>query len=292
MACVLFWSGNFVLGKFVSNDMQAIELNFFRWLGVLIVLSPLLVINKELIFKTIQKNFILMMTYALLGISGFNSFIYLGLQDTTATNALLINSSVPIIIIFLTALIFKQKISNMQISGIILSTLGVIFLVLQGDFNRIKSLEFNQGDMWIIIAGFIWALYSVLLKIRPKDLHGLDFIAAIVFLGTIVLFFFYVGFGFTVESTITSVSNNYIVILYVVFFPSILSYIFWHKGIHEIGADKTGQFTHLMPIFGSILAFIFLGETLEFYHLLGMLLIGFGIYLSLFLKVKTKKLET
>ena len=189
MACVLFWSGNFVLGKFVSDDMQAIELNFFRWLGVLIALSPLLVIRRKLIFKTIQNNFILMMTYALLGISAFNSFIYLGLQDTTATNALLINSSVPMIIIFLTAVIFKQKISKMQISGIILSTFGVIFLVLQGDFEKIKSLSFNQGDMWIITAGFTWALYTVLLKIKPKDLDGLDFVAAIVFLGTIVLFF-------------------------------------------------------------------------------------------------------
>jgi len=289
MCCVLFWSGNFVIARFVHDDIQPIELVFFRWFGVLIALSPLLVIHRKRIFNSILNNFIIMMTYALLGISGYNSFVYLGLQNTTATNALLINSSTPIMIVFLAAIIFKEKISKMQISGIILSTLGVIFLVLQGDFTKIINLEFNQGDIWIVIAGFSWALYSVLMKFKPKDLHGLEFVAAIVLLGTIVLFFFYIGFGYGVSSAINLVSNNYLVVLYMVIFPSILSYIFWHKGIAEIGADKTGQFTHLMPIFGSFLAFVFLNETLEFYHLFGVVLIGSGIYLSLFLNTKKIK---
>lgn len=284
MSCVLFWSGNFIIARFVHNDIQPIELVFFRWLGVLIVLSPLLFIHHKKIFNTIKNHFMLMMTYALLGISGFNSFIYLGLQATTATNALLINSSVPMMIVLLAAIILKKKISALQITGIILSTLGVIFLVLQGVPANIVALKFNVGDIWIIIAGFSWALYSVLMKFKPKNLHGLEFIAAIVLLGTVVLLFFYISAGYGLNSAVTIVNNNYLVICYLVFFPSILSYIFWHKGIDEIGADKTGQFTHLMPIFGSLLAYTFLGETLELYHLVGMFFIGLGIYLSLFLK--------
>jgi len=229
-----------------------------------------------------------MVTLSLLGISGYNSFVYLGLQTTTATNALLINSSVPIMIILLAAGILKHKISLFQIIGIGLSTLGVIFLILQGDFTKISSMSFNPGDIWIVIAGLSWALYSVLMKYKPKELRALEFLSAIVFLGSIVLLGIYLYSGYGFSSGITVVSNNYWVILYLVIFPSILSYIFWHKGIDEIGADKTGQFTHLMPIFGSILAFIFLNETLELFHFMGMALIGFGIYLSLFLKKKIK----
>jgi len=288
MSCVLFWSGNFVIARFIHDDISPIELVFFRWFGTLIALSPLLFIHRKKIFSSIKNNFLIMIALSLLGISGYNSFVYLGLQTTTATNALLINSSTPIMIILLAAGILKQKMSLFQIIGIGLSTLGVIFLVLQGDFTKISSLGFNPGDIWIVIAGLSWALYSVLMKYKPKDLRALEFLSAIVFLGSIVLLGIYLYSGYGFSTGITAVGNNYWVILYLVIFPSILSYIFWHKGIDEIGADKTGQFTHLMPIFGSILAFIFLNETLELFHLMGMVLIGFGIYLSLFLKKKIK----
>jgi len=289
MSCVLFWSGNFVIARFIHDDISPIELVFFRWFGTLVALSPLLFIHRKKIFTSIKNHFLIMMTFSLLGISGYNSFVYLGLQTTTATNALLINSSTPIMIILLAAFIFKQKISLFQIIGIGLSTLGVIFLVLQGDFTKISSMSFNPGDIWIVIAGLSWALYSVLMKFKPKDLHALEFLTAVVFLGSIVLLGIYLFSGYGFSSGVTVVSNNYWVIIYMVIFPSILSYIFWHKGIAEIGADKTGQFTHLMPIFGSLLAFVFLNETLELFHFMGMALIGFGIYLSLFLKKKTLK---
>ncbi len=289
MSCVLFWSGNFVIARFIHDDISPIELVFFRWFGTLVALSPLLFIHRKKIFTAIKNHFLIMMTFSLLGISGYNSFVYLGLQTTTATNALLINSSTPIMIIFFAALILKQKISLMQMIGIGLSTLGVVFLVLQGDFTKIGSMNFNPGDIWIVIAGLSWALYSVLMKYKPKDLHALEFLTAVVFLGSIVLLGIYLFSGYGFSSGVAVVSNNYWVIIYLVIFPSILSYIFWHKGIHEIGADKTGQFTHLMPIFGSILAFVFLNETLELFHFMGMVLIGFGIYLSLFLKKKILK---
>lgn len=287
MLCVLFWSANFIIGRFVHNDIEPIELAFLRWIGVSLALLPVFIIKFNNIITAIKKNLLLMSVYAILGITAFNTIIYIGLQDTTATNALLINSSVPILIVFLSTIILKQEISNRQIVGIILSTLGVAFLVLKGDISKISTLEFNKGDFWIILGGIIWALYSVLMRFKPKEIDGIEFLTAIVYLGTVILFFIYLLSGYGFDSGLKAFTNHYIIILYVVFFPSILSFIFWHKGIETIGADKTGQFTHLMPLFGSFLAFIFLGETLEFYHFLGMSFIGFGIYLSLFLKTKT-----
>lgn len=229
-----------------------------------------------------------MMLLSFLGISGFNTLLYIGLQDTTATNALLINSSIPILILFLSSLILKKEISPRQTLGIVLSTFGVVFLVLKGDVYNIFLLNFNQGDFWVIISSLCWATYSVVVKFRPQTLSSFEFFIAIVFMGVLMLLPFYMYQNYTLEREITILTTYYGFIVYVVFFTSILSYYLWHKGIAQIGADRTGQFTHLMPLFGSFLAYIFLGERLEFYHLGGVVLIGFGIYLSLFSKAVSR----
>lgn len=280
--CVLFWSANFVIGRAVSGVIEPIELAFFRWSGVLIVTLPFLIYHFKKIFEAIKNHFLMMMVLSFLGISGFNTLLYIGLQETTATNALLINSSIPILILFLSSLILKKEISSKQALGIVLSTLGVVFLVLKGDVQNIFLLNFNQGDFWVIISSVCWASYSVVVKFRPQTLSSFEFFIAIVFLGVLMLLPFYMYQNYTFEREITLLTTYYGFIVYVVFFTSILSYYLWHKGIAQIGADRTGQFTHLMPLFGSFLAYVFLGERLEFYHLGGVVLIGFGIYLSLF----------
>lgn len=283
--CVLFWSANFVIGRAVSGVIEPIELAFFRWSGVFFVTLPFLIYHFKKIFDAIKSHFLIMMVLSFLGISGFNTLLYIGLQETTATNALLINSSIPILILFLSSLILKKEISHRQTLGIILSTFGVVFLVLKGDVYNILLLNFNQGDFWVITSSLCWATYSVVVKFRPQTLSSFEFFIAIVFMGVLMLLPFYMYQNYTLEREMTILTTYYGFIVYVVFFTSILSYYLWHKGIAQIGADRTGQFTHLMPLFGSFLAYIFLGERLEFYHLGGVVLIGIGIYLSLFSKV-------
>ena len=283
--CVLFWSANFVIGRAVSGVIEPIELAFFRWSGVFVVTLPFFIYHSKKIFDAIKTHFWMMMVLSFLGIAGFNTLLYIGLQDTSATNALLINSSIPILILFLSVLILKKEISTRQTMGIILSTLGVIFLVLKGNMHNVLLLNFNQGDVWVIISSLCWASYSVIVKFRPSSLSNFEFFIAIVFMGVLMLLPFYMYQNYTVERELAILTTYYGFIIYVVFFTSILSYYLWHKGIAQIGADRTGQFTHLMPLFGSFLAYVFLGERLEFYHLGGVILIGLGIYLSLFSKV-------
>lgn len=282
--CVLFWSANFIIGRSVSGIVEPIELAFFRWGGVFIVILPFLVLRFKKIFFALKSHFGIMLVLSVLGISAFNTLLYIGLQDTTATNALLINSSIPILILLLSFVIFKTPIRKIQILGIVLSTLGVCFLVLKGDFNTIFLLDFNQGDFWVITSSLCWATYSVLVKLRPPALTSFEFFMAIVTMGVLILFPFYLFQGYSWQRELWVMEQYYLPIMYVAFFPSLLSYYLWHKGIAQIGAEKTGQFTHLMPIFGSFLAYVFLKEHLEFYHLGGIMLIGCGIYLSLFIK--------
>lgn len=280
--CVLFWSGNFVLGRYIHLDIEPLQLAFFRWGLVTLFLLPLFIKNFKIILETIKQHWFILNLLALLGITGFNTILYFALQKTTATNALLINSSVPVLILLLSFFILKSPISLKQSFGILLSTIGVIYLVLRGDLIAIMALEFSIGDLWVLAAGFAWALYTVLLKFKPKQLSDFVYFTTIVYIGLFWLGLLYFSFGYSLIQDVNLFKNYYGVFLYVSFFASVLSYYFWHTGIEKLGAAKTGQFTHLMPLFGAVLAYIFLGEVLHAYHIIGAILIGFGIYLSLF----------
>jgi len=282
--CVLFWSANFVLGRFVAGSITPWELAFFRWAGVFVVMFPFLLLHVKNIWPALKRHFGILILLSALGIAGFNTLLYIGLQQTTATNALLINSSIPIIILFLSFVILKTPISARQVVGIVLSTVGVIFLVLKGKLGTILSLSLNSGDLWVIASSVCWASYSVLVKFRPSNLSSMEFFITTVSLGMVMLVPFYLAQGYSFEHEMMVVTHFPWAILYVVLVTSILCYYLWHKGIVSIGAGKTGQFTHLMPLFGSFLAYIFLGERLEWFHLGGVILIFGGIYLCLFSK--------
>ncbi|NVJ53437.1 MAG: DMT family transporter [Campylobacteraceae bacterium] len=283
--CVLFWSGNFIVGRYVNESIEAIELSFFRWLFTLVFLLPaLFFIDIKRIKRVIKENFKILIVLSFLGITLFNTIVYFALNTTTATNALLINSITPIIILILSYFILKAKITKLQTSGIILSTVGVVFLVLKGDFTNLLSIVIQEGDLLILISSLTWATYSVLLKFRPKELTHLELFVTLVFLGFILLLPIYLLQGYGIQREIALVEDQWYVLIYVSLFPSVLSFYFWNTGVEVIGASKAGQFAHLMPIFGSILAFIFLGEKLHTYHIAGAVMIAIGIYLSLFLK--------
>lgn len=285
--CVLFWSGNFVVGRYFNESIQPLELATFRWIFVILFLTPtIFFIDLKKIFFIVKKRFLILSVLSIISVTLFNTFVYTALQSTTATNALLINSSVPILILLFSFIILKIPLSKIQVFGVFLSTIGVIFLILKGDLNSLKSLDFHDGDFWIIASSLSWAFYSVILRFKPKELTNFELFFITVILGFLYLLPLYFIQGYSIEKEIKVLQNNWMLFIYVSFFASILSYSFWNFGISKIGANKVGQFTHLMPIFGSILAFVFLGERLEVYHIIGAIFIALGIYLSLFLTKK------
>ena len=283
---VLFWSGNFIFGRLISSSVEPVQLSFFRWFFVFILLLPYMIIHKQRLINSLKKDFKILFLFGALGVAGFNTLLYYGLQTTTATNALLINSSVPIFIIVLSAIILKIKISKIQSVGVFLSTIGVLYLVLKGSISSLLSLEFTQGDLWIILACIDWALYCILLKFKPKDLNAFDFLSITTFIGIVILYILFSLQGFSFEFSFVSSDEVLYSLMYMVIFPSLLSFYFWNESTIAIGANKAGQFTHLMPIFGAILAFVLLGERLEFYHFIGITFIAIGIYISMFYKRK------
>ncbi|WP_345972169.1 DMT family transporter [Sulfurimonas diazotrophicus] len=282
--CVLFWSGNFVLGRFVRDDVQPLELVFFRWLLVCVMLLPALYyVSLRNIIRLIRAHFVVTSVLAILSVTFFNTILYTALQTTTATNALLINSSVPIMILILSALMLKHDVTKRQVMGIALSTMGVLFLILKGEIGNIAALNLSHGDFWMLVSSLVWALYSVLFKLKPAGFSSAELFMANMYLGFVYLLPIYLVQGYTFHTELLLFENYWTYFIYVSLFASILSYIFWNRGIDVLGAAKTGQFAHLMPLFGAVLAYIFLGETLQSYHVVGAVLIGAGIYTSLFL---------
>ena len=281
---VLFWSGNFITGRYISTSIEPMQLSFYRWFFVLVLLLPYIFINYKDLILGFKKDSLLLVVFGAFGIAGFNTFLYYGLQTTSATNALLINSSTPIFIILISSIIFRIAITKIQILGVLLSTLGVLYLILKGDINHILELNFTPGDLWILLAAFDWAIYSVLLKFKPKDLSSFSFLTITSFIGVMILYIAFILQGYSLEFSFLSNKEVLYSLIYIVIFPSILSFYFWNMATIEIGANKAGQSAHLMPIFGAILAYIFLGEVLEFYHIVGIVLIAIGIYLTMFFK--------
>ena len=281
---VLFWSGNFIFGRYISSNIEPVQLSFFRWFFVLVLLLPYILINYKNLILGLKKDSMILLVFSGLGIAGFNTFLYYGLQTTTATNALLINSSTPIFIILISSLIFKIAITKVQILGVLLSTLGVLYLILKGNINHIFELHFNPGDLWIILAALDWALYSVLLRYKPKELTSFEFLTITTIIGVIILYIIFVFQGYSIEFSFLSNNDVLYSLIYIVIFPSILSFYFWNRATIEIGANKAGQSAHLMPVFGAFLAYVFLDEVLEFYHMVGIVLIAIGIYLTMFLR--------
>jgi len=281
----LFWAGNFVVGRsVVSEQVAPITLSFWRWSLAMLILLPFVIKPIWQQRKIIQKYFWQILLLAVLSITSFNTLAYIALQYTSATNATLLNSFIPIFIIVIMGLFFNDKISAKQILGVFVSLIGVIVILTRLDIDVIKALSINKGDLWMLLAALDWALYSILLKhIRPKELSPMPFLGIMVILGTVVLIpLFYIN-PFN-EAPLVFDNSMTKSLAYIAIFPSIFAYLAWNYGMQKLGAATGGQFIHLMPFFGALMAVIFLGESIHLYHILGGICIALGLWLNISLK--------
>lgn len=275
----LFWSGNFVLGRALHTVFTPFTLSFWRWAAALLILIPFVWNSLRQQGPLLRRYWPILLWLSLLGVVNFNTCVYIGLQTTTVTNAVIMLSITPVLIIALSFLLLRQTVTGWQMLGIALSLSGVLAIVSRGDPGNLLAQHVNSGDLWILAAVLSWALYSVCLRWRPLGLHPLNFQAATMMIGVLILTPFY-GWDLAHEQFFTLNTATVISILYLALFPSILAYIFWNRAVAELGANRAGQFLHLMPAFGAVLAMIFLGERLYAFHAAGITLIALGIWLA------------
>ena len=277
----LFWSGNFVISRGMHTEIPPVSLAFWRWLVALLILLFFASGRFYTQRGIVLKHFRFITIQGLLGVAGFNTLIYLAMQTTTAINAVLINSCIPVLIALCSWLIYRETMTPRQYCGVLVSLSGVASIIARGDLATLLEVNFNRGDILVVIAALIWALYSTNLKKYPKELHPFSFQTGIVIVGLIaILPFYFMEIGLGKETAVTAATVT--TVIYVALFASVLAFIFWNKAVRTVGPNKAGPFIHLMPVFSSILAVIFLGESVELYHLQGIGLIFTGIMMTTF----------
>ena len=276
----IFWSGNFIVGKAASMfQIPPFSLNFYRWFFAGLILLPFtykeILKNKKYILDNLGFFIILGIT----SITIFNSIVYYSLYYTQVISGILMISTIPVWIIFISSLLNIEKTNIYQILGVFLSLTGVIFIITKADLNLIKNLDFNKGDLSMVVAMFSWAIYSALLKSKKYEISQVSLLEVVIICGLIFLipiYFIEMNMG----NTIVLGKPFYLILGYVVIFPGLAAFFFWIKGISIIGANRAGIFLHLMPIMGAIMAMIIFDEKFMFYHILGAIFIVAGITLS------------
>ncbi len=272
----LAWSGNAITGRGLNDIIPPIGLAFWRW----VVAFPILVLiawpHLQKDIPKIRENWFILIVLSVLSISAYNTFLYYGLLSTTAINSLLINTARPVAIVLLSLLFFGQGITLKQGFGFFLAFIGTTVIIIKADISRLASLDFNVGDIWVLAAMGCWALFTVLLKKRPK-MHPTSFITITVFIGALILLPFYIWETLSIKPT-PFVLETVLGVFYLAIFASIVAYLFYNRAVEIAGANKAGQVSYILPILGSILAIFLLDETFQMYHAIGFMLILLGVY--------------
>ena len=280
VCATLFWSGNFIVGKFAFlTNIPPLSLVFYRWLLVWLILLPF-TFKEILKFKdTILKNLPLLFFLGFTSVGLFNSFTYLSLIHTQVINATLFNTAIPAVIILLCFLFKIEKTNKFQILGLIISVIGILSIITKLDIKILLSLSFNKGDI-IMIGGVItWGVYSTLLKKKKFTLPLLTLVHVICTFGLICVFpqFLY---EFSQGQFIKFDINLGYLLIFLAIFPSIGSYYCWAGAVSIIGANRAGIFLSLIPLFSTIMAITIFNEQFQFFHLIGAVLIILGLFLS------------
>ncbi|HAY54661.1 MAG TPA: EamA/RhaT family transporter [Gammaproteobacteria bacterium] len=273
----LFWAGNFIVGRAFSAELGAITMSFYRWLLALCLLAPFAYSRVRQELPIILNHLPILTVLALLSVASFNVLLYLGLRDTEATNALLINSSIPVWIVLFGVLFYNDSLTLRRGLGILVSLLGVSFLIFSG---QSQGLTVNPGDLWVISSSIGWALYSLTLRKKPSGLSGLGFLAYIVLFGVC-----FNGLLLAInpldEAPLPMTLDTLYAVGYVAIFASLGAYVCWNYGVGQLGAQVAGQYIHLMPFYGVLLASLFLNESLSYHHWVAGGLIATGLILAL-----------
>lgn len=286
----LFWGGNFVVGRAVHADIPPIALAWWRWLLALLIILPFTLRPLWQARGIIRQHWVNLSLMSLLGVTGFNTLVYLGLQTLPASNAILLLSACPVFILAFSWWFFGDRVNQLQIIGMLVSLGGIWVLVSKGaPLQLFSQLGGGNGNLWVLAAVISWAIYSVMLRLRPAGLGGLAFFGLTSLLGLLFLTPFYLFEMLVQDKMLTFNATSLMSIGYVGVFASVAAFLFWNRGVEILTPSRAGYFIHLIPVWGLVLASIFLAERLQMFHWMGMALIFCGIWLATLLGRRVAK---
>jgi drug/metabolite transporter (DMT)-like permease len=278
VAANLFWAGNIVLARGLAGQVPPVALAYWRWTGAFLLAFGFAWPHLKRDLPNLRRHWKMMLLLSATGIASYNTLSYIGLTSTTALNVLLLQSATPLVIIVWAVLLFRETPGLMQVAGVLLSLLGVAAIAGHGSLDMLVHLRLNPGDLWVLVALTIYAFYCVILRKRPAA-HPLSFLVATMGIGSLMMLPFML-WEFAAGARIHGGASSYLAIAYTAVLPSFVAYLFFNRGIELIGSGPAGQSMHLMPLFGSILAVLFLREQFQAYHAVGIAMIASGIILA------------
>lgn len=285
IAATLFWSGNFTVARGVTEQIPPVNLAFWRWTTATVILFPFAIQALLADWNIIKKNISYLCITSILGVSLFNTLIYIAGHSTSAMNMSLIAITFPVFVILISRLIFKEMITTNKWLGILLVFSGVITLITKGELSVLVKMSFTRGDIWMLLAAIAFAVYSILIRHRPAKLSARTFQLSTFLIGLVFLLPFYVWetstTGFQIQSINTTTLYS---VLYLGIFASLASYFLWSNAVSSLGPTKPSIIYYTLPVFSGLVAYLVLGEEIESIHIASMLLILLGVLTAIYEK--------
>jgi drug/metabolite transporter (DMT)-like permease len=275
----LFWSCNWIIGRGLHDQVPPLAMTFYRWLFALAILAPFAIPHAIRDWPAIRRGAKALIPLGIAGIGSHNALAYVGLNYTTATNGVLLNSVIPVVIVALSFVFLRERLSVRQALGIAISLGGVLAILSHGSLSELRALKLNRGDVFVLLSLVLWSLYTIGLRWRPPGLSMLSFLFALAVIGDLAILPLYLAES-ALGRPMVWTWGAFAALAGVGLFSSVLAYIFWNRGVEQVGASVAGLFVHLMPVFGALLAWLFLDERMRAFHVIGIALILTGIYLT------------
>ena len=272
--CNLFWAGNYVFGKYVISEVTPLWITFSRWTLAVFFLFPIAQYIEKPVWNKAKKDWFLLLCMGVLGVIGYNIFLYSALEYTTPTNAALVTALNPGVIVICSIILYKERVSILQTLGLIISLVGALVVLTNGEMARLLQLQFNRGDLLMVGAVIIWTVYTLI----ARKISTPPITATAISTGIAVLLM--APFAWAQGITIGEIGSFAITgILYMVLFPSVGSFVFWNLSVQRIGVSKAGVFLNLIPVFTASISGI-LGERITGAQIIGGMLVFCGVYLT------------
>ncbi len=276
---VLLWSSNFVIGRAVRDDVTPVTLNFLRWAIALVVLLPFTLRDLRTHRATLLEHWKLIALLGLTGIAAFQTLCYVALTTTTALNTILLLSLAPLAIVLVSRAALGERVTRHQATGLAISLGGAAVLILRGDPATLVEMRFHTGDLWMLVAVVLWAVYSVLLMRRPAQVPPLALHTCSVLSGTLWMLPAF-AWQACAGDALPAGTGAWAAVGFIAVFSSAIAHGLWIRGVAAIGPNRASVFLHLMPVFGAVLAMAFLGEALGSFHVAGSALVLGGVVLA------------
>src|ERR1700751_3197264 len=274
----LFWAGNAIVGRLAAGHIPPVTLSFLRWGLAFLTILPFAWPQLERDWPAIRSRLGLMVVLSITGISAFNTLQYWALEHTQALNTVLLQSASPLFVAVWSLILLGVRLTLAQAFGVVLSLAGVLTILLHGDLTALAGIAFNKGDIIFIVALVIFGFYSVLSLRRPA-IHGLSFVAFTFGCGAACLIPLWIWELWS-RPVMALDAANLLTLIYVAIFPSTLAYLCFNRGVQLIGANRAAPFFHVVPVFGAVMAILFLGERPQLFHITGSALVLTGVFVA------------